>query len=325
MLEAGVNEYRAADSAIQHLTVEVTTVTDFLEGIEGYVPEQDIIFIVVSERELSRRKEKVGDREPCRSLHSAQLALGTHPKLRVYLIDATGTSAFSAVDLGAALGSGAAGVIHDRGLMIGRVVGAIIEHQQPKRKYHTLLLIGQSADSIQALQNMLKEWEEDPLVEEGVSVVACWRTAVALAQLERLDPLFVAGSQPFSYSKLAESLNLAEHVTGFHYTPDELRRIISTLSRRWLGNEHQEYARVQLPTHARKQGLPSSPPALLGMSGEETARRLCQALLQLAVINPGEQVGMPYKIIRLEKQIVVRTIKRFQRFKQGEDNARPHS
>ena len=80
---------------------------------------------------------------------------------------------------------------------------------------------------------MVNEWSMDQEAEPTLDP-ACWRTAMALSQLNKLEAI-IGSPQPTSFSALANALNLSESVTSFRLNTNDLRRVLATLARRWLG------------------------------------------------------------------------------------------
>jgi len=103
--------------------------------------------------------------------------------------------------------------------------------------FRKALIIGRAKDSIDQAHTTVIEWGED-LESDPRNDLWMWRTAVALAQLEKLEPVIGQG-RATSYKTLASALNLAGNLTSFGLNIDELQRILSLLARRWLGEDHE--------------------------------------------------------------------------------------
>jgi hypothetical protein len=302
MLQAGVGAYntgmptpRAKDSSKQ-IDLEVRSFDNF-DGrniIED--PTSTVVLITVSERELSGRVSG-GEIRPCRSLTTAQDIISCNPNLRVFLIHVSSLTSMTGIDVLAGLLGGASGVIDERGLIMQEVLAKIAEHKAVSRRYKSMLLIGQITNQIEAIKAMVDEWDMD--VESDPSLdLASWRAAMALAQLEKLEPIIGSGHAT-SFSTLAETLNLAQFITSFRLNPDDLRRVLATLARRWLGENHEPLERLKMPDYARSHGFTRCPPVINSLDHVQTPRALYHALQKIEIARQDDTAGMTRCLVKL--------------------------
>jgi hypothetical protein len=297
MLIAGTDEYNGGLITGQdRLDLEGITFEDFASQGVRYEPKSTLFIVTVSETELSCRNAE-GEITACRSLTTAQRIVGDNPRARVFLVPVSNGDTLTAVDVVVALLAGIAGVVSERGLIMKEVLYSLINHQGSPRRHRSLLLIGDLSSKVEAMKNMVNDWDMDAEAEPTLDP-ACWRTAMALARLDKLEPV-IGSAQPTSYSSLANALNLTEPATSFRLNSDDLRRVLGTLARRWLGEDHEPVERLGLPDQARGNGFPRHHPVILGRAHSKTNKGIYPALLKAEVLSREDVAGMSCRLVRL--------------------------
>ncbi len=295
MLQAGTYSYNRTH-ADNPLTVEFVPLEEYAEH-QARNADSCLTCITVSEAELSQCRDALSTgREPCPSLAIAQAAIRNDESKRIVLVRSS--TSVTGADTAAAVLMGAVGIVDDRGLVSADVLDAVVRHQVNGRRHRSVLLIGEALPRLQKTQDMVREWNED---EEGNDAVDLnsWQACFALAQINRLEPIFGAGGQPYSFIRLADALNLAEGTTGFRLTQNDLRRALSTLAYRLLGPDHEQVVRGRLPDYVRTRGFPSVPPAITGIPHGEIVSRLYHVVQEVEISCQNDLNQLPRGVVRL--------------------------
>lgn len=303
MLCAGVRGYNETllgakrDEGLGLISHELMSFKEFDRQDQILNPAADLVFITVSEEKLSNRSSgKEGLRAPCLSIMTAQRILNNHRNIRVFLVPIANLTSLTGIDVVAGLLVGISGFVDERSLVMEETLGEILNHRHKDRRYKSMLLIGQLPNRIRLIKQMIEEWNNDIEADPTLDL-ASWRASLALAQLDKLEPIF-GSAQPFSFKALADALNLARSVTFFRHTPDDLRRVLSTLARRWMGENHEPKDRIRLPEYARSSGFPRNPPAILGLDDDKVSRRTYNTLQSIEIICRDDLFGMQRCLVR---------------------------
>jgi hypothetical protein len=301
MLQAGVGAYNTGLSTsrgasnLNHIDLEI----ELFESFEnrGVIQDADstVVLVTVSERELSCR---TGDTiTPCRSLAAAQNVIKRNPKLRVFLVPISNKTSMTGVDVVAGLVSGISGVVDERGLVMQEIIGEIVRHRSAIRNSRSMLLIGELTSEVKSMKEMIDEWDLDAEADPTLDL-ASWRAALALAQLEKLE-IVIGTGHATSFSTLANALNLAQATTSFWHNPDDLRRVLGTLARRWLGEGHEPRERLNLPAYARERGFPKHHPVILGLDSSNAARKIFHAMQEIQISQMEDLAGISRCLVKL--------------------------
>lgn len=274
--------------------------------------DEGIVLVAVEEPDLSARKGgETGVRVAAESMAVAQQLASCAHRPRVFLVRRSDASGFSGMDSAAAVISRIAGILDDRLLLYDSTLPRIVKHSVMDARYWWTLIIGRAAIQLQALKSMLNEWEER-LGGDGTMDPACWRAAMALAQLDKLSPLRDGMGERYSFVKLAQTLNLRQAVTSFRLSESDLRKVLSMLADLWIAASEDRSQRVNLPQRARENGFPRNQPVVAGLSDTQLPKRLYDACKALVVLKREELhddtpfllVRIPLtQIVRLKKQI----------------------
>jgi hypothetical protein len=265
---------------------------------ETFDPSDTTVFVTVSERTLSYRDDSPqATRVACKSLEVAQALTRLDTRFRVFLIRQAGVADFTGVDTAAALIAGVAGLVDDRLLMTEGMLDMVLGHSHCDLHGRTMLIVGEPAARLRKIREMLGEWA---LIEEGSDAIDlnCFRAALALAQLDRLQPLRGPG-YPYSFVKIAHALNLAKPITSFHLTQGDLRKTLSTLADRLLGSDREHFERLRLPDYARHWEFPSNLPVVEGVPETEIGKRLYIACSSVEIEPRGSSGGVDLWAARL--------------------------
>jgi hypothetical protein len=289
------------------LEYELVRPAEVFKRLEPVGPEGAVILVSITEPALSMRQigEK-GQRVACASLSMAQ-ALAARPKTpTVFLLRQSDQPPLSAVDVIAGMLSGIGGVLDERTVPCDGLLRALFDHRPIAARTRTIFVVGRSAETIRQVKNMLRGWDEQT-GWDGRLDQACWRTAMALAQLDRLLPLPSAGDR-YSFVKLAEALNLRSALTSFRLSVSDLRKVMSMLAGYWnVPDGDQRTERIHLPTYAQKQGFPQHPPAIAGWSDEELPKRLYDAARAMDLIEREPISGqIPRILVRAPIRLLTR-------------------
>lgn len=301
MLQAGVGAYNTGVSTScgeanpKHVDLEVIPFDNFEACGVIQDPNSTVILVTVSEQELSCKDEEAI--KPCRSLATAQNIIRRNPTLRVFLVPISSMTSLTGVDAVAGLVSGVSGIVDERGLVMQEVLSEIFDHRFLNRKCKSMLLIGELTSRIEAIKEMVEEWNMDVDADPTLDL-ASWRAAMALAQLEKLEPIISSGHTT-SFSTLADTLNLTESITSFRLNTDDLRRVLGTLARRWLGENHEPVERLKMPDYARSNGFPRHPPVINGLDQVQTSRRIFHALQKIDIASQDDTAGMTRRLVKL--------------------------
>jgi hypothetical protein len=302
MLNAGVrayNETLAAKPAGGRECVElqVMTADEFGRGREHYDAGATVLFISLTEEEpgMSSKVEQSCGMQST-SLSAAQDLLNRNGNLRIFMVPTGSGDFLTGIDAVAGLLWGASGYVDERGLIMEGTLRDVLSHRRTDRRFRSLLLIGSMCARVKAISDTLQEWNTDVDADATLDL-ASWRASLALAQLPTLEPI-LGSAQPFSFRALAEALNLARSVTSYRHTPDDLRRILSTLARRWLGENHEPAERVKLPEYARRNGFPRNPPYIVGLSGDAVSRMTYNLIQSAEIIRFDDLHGIPKCLVR---------------------------
>lgn len=296
MLEAGVSAYNkglASGETQVDLCGETFDVYDQDSIISD--PQTTVFAITVAERDLSIHTR--GRPCPSRAIRTAYEIAANRPGTRVFLVPTSRAGVLTGVDAVIAMLVGISGIVDDRGLVFHEVIHSMITPAATSRRQKSISLVGEVASRIEVTKKMLTAWSMD---DQGDPTLdgACWRAAMALAELDSLEPLLV-GPQPFSFSSLAAALNLSASVTNFRLNENDLRRVLSTLARRWLPPGHRASERRRLPDCARENGMPRHRPLLPNNDCAQTDRRTLAALMTADIVSQPDLDQMPQRIVRL--------------------------
>jgi len=296
-LDAGITAYNAAlDTRQEPLDFEVLTFDEYDALRTPINPDPALFFVTVSESELSHKNHD-GQVVACRSLETARTIAAQNSKGKVFLIAVAAANELTGIDAVVAGLNGVAGIIDERGLILKEVVESTVHHVPNSRRRKSLMLVGELGSRITAMKEMLSDWEIDADSEPTLDL-ACWRAAIALAQLKRLEPIITV-PQPTSYSSLANALNLNESATAFRLNSNDLRRVLSTLGRRWLGEGHDPPERLNLPRYARRSGFPRHRPVIIGLDHLKTDRQILSAFQNLEIKAVANLAGMNHWLVYL--------------------------
>jgi hypothetical protein len=241
-----------------------------------------VVLVTVGEPELSLRDPGGGRRIACESLVVANtLARTGGDKVCLIRSDA---QPLSGVDVVAALAGSIAAVVDERLLLTDGVFDALLERSSSDQRLRSIVVIGKSAIAVKQLRIMLDEWEEGALGGDGTLDPACWRTAMALAQVDELRPIAGTGDR-FSFVKLAQGLNLMGAATSFHLSQHDLRKALGMLASVWIDSSTHHAERVRLPAYAKAQGFPQNLPVLDGVHDSEVPKRLYDIARAMEVIE----------------------------------------
>lgn len=258
----------------------------------------EIIFVSSGEPALSF-KTSDGRREACQSLALAQALAREH---RVYVLRHADASPFSGVEVLASAAAGICGLVDDRELLRDVVLPAITAHVARGPRHVSLLALGRYATAIDQLRLMLATWDEDAEWDPTLDM-ACWRTAMALAQLRELLPIRALGER-YSFVKFARALNLERPQTGFHLSESDLRKTLSRLASLWLKNSRHPADRVRLPEYARANGFPEHLPVVSGVDEDQVARRLFEAAKGMELVDATGISGLTHRVVKLPLRFV---------------------
>lgn len=299
MLQAGVRAYNEEFIQNNGEPISLSVETFDLFNVTEIDDETDCTyFVAVSEKELLEPVENHGSEDVLsNSLRIAHTISRLEASPKVFLVIPRGHNSFSSSHTFAAFFAGVTGVVDDSVVLQAEGLHEIVKHKGSDRRYRRLLVIGEPIIQIQDTKEMLEDWKEDGDSDPTLDL-ATWRAAMALGQIEKLQPA-AGGGDPYGFPKFALALNFYEGTTKFRLTPDDLRRVLSTLSRRWLGEDHQGFERISLPEFARRHGFPSTPPLTLGLSRAETIRRIYYAMQESEIVEISMVVDLTKSVIRV--------------------------
>lgn len=282
MVEASIDRRRKATGELSD--VDLSIVSPDAVRVATTAPGMDgrLILVTASEPELSHRGSCDERRTPCQSLEVAN-ALARHQRDRVCLIRSDAPP-LSGVDIVATLVGGLAAVIDERLLLSDGVLDVLLDLSPATPRWRSVVVMGRSAPAVKALGAMLNAWDEGALRGDGTLDPACWRTAMALAQLNDLRPIAGTGDR-FSFVKLAQGLNLMEKATSFRLSEHDLRKALAILASAWLDSSTHPSERLRLPTYARDHGFPLQPPTLHGVPDKDVPRRLYDVARAMELIE----------------------------------------
>lgn len=271
----------------------------------SYDPSSTVVLVLVSEPALSSFSDAC--RIACTSLKTAQMILAEDATIRLYLVIQSDHPSFTGVDAIAALLFGVSGIIEERALVDEEILQEILAHKVIDRRYRSMLVLGNTLDRIRGIKGVVEDWDNDFEADPTLDL-PCWKASMALAQLEKLEPISTGGSV-FGFVNLAQALNFAVHKTSFSYTIHDLRRVLSTLAGRWLGTGHESPERVKLPDYARKHGFPSHMPVIEGILDSEMMRFLYNAIKNIDITGEQEAGYGNYSLVRLRMKEYPRMLK----------------
>jgi hypothetical protein len=269
--------------------------------------EEGIVLVAVEELDLSARKGgETGVRVASESIAVAQLLASCAHRQRVFLVRRSDASGISGMDSAAAVISRIAGILDDRLLLYDGALPRLLKHSMMDARYWWTLIIGRTATQLDALKSMLNAWEER-LGGDGTMDPACWRTAMALAQLDKLLPLRDGMGERYSFVKLAQTLNLRQGVTSFRLSESDLRKVLSMLADLWIAPAEDRSQRVNLPQRARENGFPRYQPVVAGLSDTHLPKRLYDACKTMVVVKR-EQLhdDIPFLLVKIPLTQMVR-------------------
>lgn len=286
MLNAGTNFYNTSDFQ-DHIDLELAGF-DEVDANYRVDSERTVAFINIASSLCHRNDDNMVN--ICRPLEVLHSLVENNPDLPVYLIPQPNKVHITGLDaIGVSL-SGASGIVDERGLIMKEILSITITHKLNNNGRRQMLLFGEMPEKIRETKTTLLEWEEDYEVETKYDY-ATWRTANALAQLAKLEPIIGSGHLT-SFSTLASALNLAKPMTNFQLNRDDLRRILATLARRWLAENHEPIDRFRLPDHARENGFPMVPPPIVGLDKAQAERKIYDTLKQIRIDEQSDLVGI---------------------------------
>lgn len=305
ILRAGID---ALNAAARHgeqdmqalLQLRTFTFEELLPEVINSFCDANLILIAVTENVLSVRKDAQNrNRIPCPSSRVAQAIRPLLKDRLLFLVNATNPDAFTGVDVASALAIGVDGVVDERALIRPDVLDQMMRIEVTDRRFKYSVVLGESAIRLHAIKSMIETWSQDEL-SSSEHDFACWRTGSALGQIGELVPIVGAGDRPYSYLKIADTINLEEQGTNFRLARDDLRKVISTLCRRWLGELDEGKNRLRLPEYARQNGFPANPPAIVGLAYDEVIRRIYRFLTKMQVNVNYDGVGLAHAQVKME-------------------------
>lgn len=288
---------QASGSAV-HDEWERAAPAQALEKVAKHADGPLTVLVSVGEENSSLRNGPAGARLACKSLVLAQAIASRFSHLPVHLLRYSDAPALTGIDVVAAMVSGLCGVIDDRMLLSEGALAKVLAHRANDSRSRALQVIGRSTAATWGLVAMLQAWEQN-LSGDGTMDLACWRAAMALAQLPQLLPIPGLGDR-YSFVKLAQALNLQTPITSFHLTESDLRKVLSSLADLWIESTADRSERVHLPRYARAQGFPQFQPVVAGVTDEELPKRLYDASKDI-VLTADEPIedGVPRAVVRL--------------------------
>ena len=297
IVEAACTLYRRQFSDCVYEYVDLAAIRS---GGRVEAGEQDTVFVAVEESAFSVRKEGgTGAREASESIAVAQRLASRAQGHRVFLVRRSDASSLSGIDSAAAVMSRIAGILDDRLLLYDGALPRIVRHQVRDARHWRTLIIGRAAMQLESIMSMLNLWEER-LAGDGTMDPACWRAAMALAQLEKLSPLRDGVGESYSFVKLAQTLNLRQSVTSFRLSESDLRKVLSMLADLWISASEDKSQRVNLPQRARENGFPSHQPVVAGLSDGQLPKRLYDACKAMSVVKRDSlHDGVPLLVVRI--------------------------
>jgi hypothetical protein len=283
------------------LEYAVVAPADHRKALRG-ARDGTMVFVSVGETDLSHRDAASGKaRVLCESLSIAQRLAHDEPTYNVYLLRHSDASPFSGIDAVAALLAGVVGLVDDRVLLEEGVISALLEHRSRDRRSVSMVVAGKPATAVQDLKAMLENWEQHLEGDGGIDS-ACWRTAMALAQLDRLMPIGGLGEK-YSFVKLAQALNVQKAVTSFQLSESDLRKVLSALASLWISESDPSMERVRLPNYAREHGFPPNQPVVIGLDDRELPKRLYDTCKAMELVQRDPIAGVvPRVLIRLPRR-----------------------
>jgi hypothetical protein len=321
-----INEALASSdrgSATQKLKVEEHTFAHFEIVKSGYDPRNSLVLVAVKDTSLSsvitveepvrlgsgRKQNQATSRPeakkntirvPCIAIEKAQTILKSVSDVRLYLLVPSDPSAFSGLDIVAALLSGVAGIIDESSLVDPNTIRKIVDHEPDQHWNRAMVLVGRHLQSnLMNLKDLVESWNSDDTVEDRFRLPS-WRAAIALAQLEKLLPSF-GGGAVYAFTKFASALNMAKTKTLFEYHEDDLRKVLGILPRWLMKDEYLalgDSTLILLPDYARRAGFPRNPPAIQGLSDEDLSRQLYHAIQELEIELVEMGTDVPSSVIK---------------------------
>jgi len=264
---------------------DVIATTTFGQRIEASDTADSLVFISVTEQALSLRSNQMGNRRTaCESLQIAQTLVHRDIRSKVILVAHRGDSHFTGIDAVAAMVAGIACIVDDRLLLTEGVLSSLHRHRHTNNRWRTLLAIGDTASRLRNVKDMFNEWDED-ISTDGTQDAACFKTCLALAQLDKLRPLRGHGHK-YSYVQLAHALNFAEPETSFRLSVGDLRKVLSIISNRLLVEEDDYSERIYLPSRVKeKLEFPRNLPVIEGIPEREMSQILYQACRSMETVD----------------------------------------
>lgn len=284
--------------AYPHEQVEADELSpeELTERVSAGAVDDHRIFVTLPEEALSCRPcPTSSERVPCEALALAEATIRAGESTAVILVcDARVT--LTALDVASAMIMGAVAIVDCEHLVSQQVLAALLRQEAYADEFRTMQVIGKPFASVLHMKELLSGgFALDPKVDFNG-----WRACVALAQLDRLEPV-IGVSQPLSYQRLADALNLEASTTGFKMTNSDLRKALSAVSRRFYGEQHHAALRTMLPLRVREEGFPRDPPALTSIPGIELPGRLYKLLSRVKVLHEGGKGSVPRGILRIHQ------------------------
>lgn len=281
------------------MVVDIMTPDNFQRVAQSQSFANAAIFVPVT------GQRAFGSREGLRvGVSGESFALGQLASTRadkVILVNQPGDSLITGVDAGAAFVTGIAGIVDDRLLLTDRVLKTLLTHQHVHPRWGKMLAIGETAARLRDVQDMFGEWDDDDSNDYRL-YAPCFKTCLALAQLDRLNPVKGQGHR-FSYVQLARALNLARSVTGFHLSEVDLRKILSIIANRLLPANGDDSERIHLPSHVKTRwGFPRQLPVIKGISNSEMYQVLYQVCRAMELTESGLNPDPPTCVARLSSR-----------------------
>jgi len=281
MLELAVKAFNASVQSSASRGFETITKLQASQMNARTLPKETAFFVSVPERDLSRRQGLAQTRVACDSLRVAQALVRSGTQVRVVLVAQAGSTQISGIETAAALLAGMSGLIDDRLLLEDDILRLLLTTKHLNQNNAVMVVAGEPARRLRRAKALLDTWGLD---DEGDEVIdlKCFRSAMALAQLDRLRPLRGHGD-PYSFVKLADALNIAEPQTSFRLSPGDLRKALSVLAARLLGSDHDRVERLRLPESARAQEFPLNLPVIASIPEKEMSKRLYSVCYSLEI------------------------------------------
>ena len=232
MILAGIgalNENSEIQIRSRPIELESTTMNRLSKGNYNFSNQFSAAFVSLSLENLAN---------PTTFLKVISLIHENNPSLDVFVVPEP-SATLTAPDILVLFLTGVAGVIEERLLVLEPNLSRAVSHKATSNRYRSTLLIGSSSHELAKLWHMLREWNNDDESTNQLDL-CCWKASIALGQLEKIQ-LGMGGAHPYTYVKYAQALIMASTKTGIRFSEDELRRAMSVLARRYLGDHFEKF------------------------------------------------------------------------------------